>query len=193
VESAAQFSASNAALPSKSLKLAVREAKNQSEVWDSVAVMQAKLQPVTAAAPPPTGSMQLTLENREVAKATAAYVDNLAKITEGKPDVIGYAYAINGKINSADVYGSPDLFQKMWRKMLDAAAAEAASERQTGKTFTAPGASDVRMALQRADGAEGVTRENAGRVTVVKKDSGNVLLFEAREGTDVIHKGYVVK
>src|SRR5439155_16684382 len=112
-ESAAQFSASNAALPSKSLKLAVREEKDQSKVWNYVAVMQDKLRPASAARPSTT-SMQLTLESQDVAKATGAYVETLAKIVDGKPDVIGYAYAINGRVNSADVYASHDLFQKMW-------------------------------------------------------------------------------
>jgi hypothetical protein len=194
-ESAGQFSASNAALPSKSLKLAVREQKSQAEVWNYVAVMQDKLKPV-AGAPPASSSMQLTLENRSVAQTTSGYVNGLAAVVDGKPDVVGYAYAINGKVNSADVYASPELFRKMWRKMLEASAAEAASERQAGRTFATPDASAVKGALQPADEAREASRENAGRVTVIKRDSGKVLLFEAqdRDGkNEAIHKSYVVK
>ena len=194
-ESPAQFSASSAALPSKSLKLAVREEKSQSRVWNSVAVMQDKLKPM-AGAPPETSSMQLTLENRAVARTTGAYVEKLAGIVNGKPDVIGYAYAINGKMNSADVYGSPDLFRKMWRKMLEASAAEAASERQEGKSFTPPTLSSVKNALESAEQAREASREKAGRLTVTKRDSGGVLLYEARDqerGGEWIHKSYVVK
>src|SRR2546427_342325 len=78
-------------LTPKSLKLAVGEEKDQSKVWNYVGVMQDKLRPASAA-PPPTTSMQLTLESQDVAKATGAYVEKLAKIVDGKPDVIGYAY-----------------------------------------------------------------------------------------------------
>jgi hypothetical protein len=194
-ESAAQFSASNAALPSKSLKLAVREEKDQSKVWNQVAVMQDKLKPV-AGAPPASSSMQLTLENNRVTRATGGYVAQLAAIIDGKPDVVGYAYAINGKLNSADVYASPELFRKMWRKMLEASATEAASERQTGEASTAPAATAVKAALEPADQAKEASRENAGRLTVTKRDSGKVLVFDARESdspSESIHKSYVVK
>ena len=73
---------------------------------------------------------------------------------------------------------------------------EAASERQTGKTFPPPAVSAVKSALEPADEAREASRENAGRLTVTKRDSGSVLLFEARDrdqGGEWIHKSYVVK
>ena len=49
--------------------------------------------------------------------------------------VIGYAFAINGKVNSADVYASHELFQKLWPKLLESSAVEAFSELQKDKKF----------------------------------------------------------
>ena len=43
--------------------------------------------------------------------------------------MIGFVFAINGKLNSGDVYASPDLFAKMYPKLLHAAALEAVAER----------------------------------------------------------------
>ena len=50
--------------------------------------------------------MQLALENKKVTAATEAYLKKLSNIVDGKSDVVRYAYAINGKVNSAEVYAS---------------------------------------------------------------------------------------
>ena len=42
--------------------------------------------------------------------------------------MIGYVFAINGHINSADVYASRALFLKLWPKLLEASAVEAIAE-----------------------------------------------------------------
>ena len=44
---------------------------------------------------------------------------------ETESDVVGYVFAINGKINSADIYASNALFRKLWPRLLKAAATEA--------------------------------------------------------------------
>jgi hypothetical protein len=41
--------------------------------------------------------------------------DKLSGIINDQPDVIGYALAINGRVNSADVYASNALFRKLIR------------------------------------------------------------------------------
>ena len=47
--------------------------------------------------------------------------------------MIGYVFAINGKVNSADIYGSNVLFKKLWPKLLKANAIEAIAELQKDK------------------------------------------------------------
>src|SRR5262249_19866699 len=73
-------------------------------------------------------SLQLTLENKLVKDTADDYVKNLSSIINGKRDVIGFVFAINGQINSADVYSSNALFAKLWPKMLEASAIEAIAE-----------------------------------------------------------------
>src|ERR1039458_5360858 len=53
---------------------------------------------------PRSTSMQMALESKPVVNATAAYVKDLAKIIDGQNDVVGFVYAINGALNSGDVY-----------------------------------------------------------------------------------------
>src|ERR1044072_2865037 len=103
-EASDQFSGANRAVAGKSLKMAVRDKKDQHEVWNQVEQAQARMvKAAPAFAPPPSKSMQLAMESKPVAAATGAYVSNLNKIVDGKPDVVGYAFAINGKVNSADI------------------------------------------------------------------------------------------
>ena len=70
----------------------------------------------------------MALENSKVTATTDEYVAKLASLIRGKSDVIGYAFAINGEINSADIYVSNHLFNKLWPRMLKAAAVEAVGE-----------------------------------------------------------------
>jgi hypothetical protein len=192
-EQAGQFSTSNRALPSKSLKLAVRDEQNQSKVWAEVARAQGKLSSDTAAATPSPTSMQLSLEDKTVVKQTNTYVDSLAKIIDGRDDVVGYAYVINGKLNSADVYASHDLFRRMWPKMLQASATEALSERTGGSFGAIPNAAAIRDALAAGDQGRQVSQDTAGRISVVKKESGSMVVFEADDRKAWIHKSYVTK
>ena len=222
-EPARQFSLSDKALPSKPLKMAVRDQKNQVQVWAEVAEAKAKLAVASEGTAAAGGggnvgegagsgvgpsdsfvqhrlssstSMQLALENKRVVESTAAYVRSLAKILDGKNDAVGYAYSINGKLNSAEVYASHDLFVRMWPKMLDSTAAEALSERQVGETYQAPPPLEVTSALDAADRGREVSKETAGRMSVAKKDSEKVILYEASDADrrgEWIHKSYVVK
>src|SRR5687767_8421392 len=110
--------------------LALATRGSQARVWNEVANTQASISSnlmVDVTANSSASSLQLSLENKKLEKATAGFVKKLADIPKGKSDVIGYAFAINGKINSADIYLSNHLFAKLWPKMLKAAVTEAIS------------------------------------------------------------------
>lgn len=130
-EAAHEFSESNVQLASKQLKIAARRSKDQGEVWKEVANTQAKLSANTAVDVRDgrsATSLQLALENDKVKASIAAYTKRLEPIVKGKEDVIGFLFAINGKINSAEVFASPQLFLRQWSKLLAAAATEAVAE-----------------------------------------------------------------
>src|SRR6185437_3570598 len=68
------------------------------------------------------------VDNAKVKETTEAYVKQLSGIVQDKSDVIGYVFAINGHVNSADIYASRALFVKLWPKLLNASAVEAVAE-----------------------------------------------------------------
>jgi hypothetical protein len=113
---------------------------NQGGVWTGVSELQTKLVKNAGAdvrAKESPSSLQLTLENDKVKQAVEEYIGKLSPIVESQKDALGYAFAINGKVNSVEVYGSAALFKKLWPKLLRATATEALAEVEKGKQFMA--------------------------------------------------------
>jgi hypothetical protein len=219
-ESRTNFSASVAQLNSKDLKLAAKKSKSQQEVWSRVSESQGKIAKnlggnraaggvpgggaavsggvlsAPALAPASPTSLQLTLENREVKKSSQEYTKLLANIIQDKPDAIGYVFAINGKINSADVYGTSALFRKLWPKLLDASAVEAFSERDTQKAPATTTVDDVHSSLAEAENGEMTTKDVTKRVRLVTRENEKAVFFETRDRAHDeawIHRNYLTK
>jgi hypothetical protein len=199
-EPATHFSASTAAVPSKELKMAVRDKGAQNQVWNFVGVSRAKLTEPRAAGlaslGPPSTSMQMAMEAKPVVDATEAYTKTLASVIDGKSDVVGYVYAINGAVNSAEVYSSNDLFRRMWPKLLRASATEALAERPKAKATAPPTIPAVKSALADAERATASSKDTAGKTIITRRESSQALLFETHDpkaGDEWIHRSYLVK
>jgi hypothetical protein len=196
-EDASMFAGSSDALSSKELKIAAKYDADQNRVWNAVSESQAKLErsvgaPVADARS--ASSLQLTLENGDVAKLTDEYVAKLAGLVEGKDDVIGYAFAVNGVVNSADVYGSAALFRKLWPKMLRAAAVEAIAERGTSTPTVHADAADIAGVIADAERGRATRKPDAGKARGYAFESEKNLLFETRADDDIwVHRNYVTK
>src|SRR5262249_52747057 len=83
--------------------------RQQQAMWSDVAKVQDKLSRAIAAPvamPESRSSLQLSLENEKLKDAQSGYVKALKSAGESQDDVIGYVFAINGKLNSADLYPS---------------------------------------------------------------------------------------
>ncbi len=209
-ESVARFTSSYESVPSREAKLAMkapraaatgstgenRTASRQADVWDSVSKMQMKLSSgvrADVASPSSETSLQLSLENEKLKEQRSAYVKALQAAGEGGGDIVGYAFAINGKLNSVDVYASNGLFRKMWAKQVQSAATEAIGEKD-GKAEPVPSGDAVKAFL-------GEAKQGA----VKKKVSRSQNDFEVREGTravyfasspasgEIVHENYLAK
>ena len=198
-EEATVFNSSSNVVASRDVKLAAKSAESQSEVWRQVAVAQEKLsanvgRDVRGAASPT--SFQLALENKEVQKSADGYFKTLSGIVDNKPDVIGYVFAINGKINSADVYASSALFKKLWPKLLKASAIEAVAEYRRGEKFDQPAADSVRGFLDDAPKGAEKQKDVTGRIQMVTRDSESSVFFETRDRAKSdawVHRNYIKK
>lgn len=102
----------------------------QGEVWAKVGEIQAGLSSNLKAnvkSARSASSLQLALENDKLAEAQRRFVEALQPVAEKDGDVVGFVFAVNGKLNSADIYASNGLFRKLWPRLLKASATEAIS------------------------------------------------------------------
>jgi hypothetical protein len=198
-EAAGHFSSSGMAVASKDVKLAAKRENSQGEVWNKVTEAQDKLTKnvgTEVRSNESSSSFELTLENKSVQQTAESYTDALAKIIDGKNDVIGYAFAINGKVNSADVYVSNDLFKKLWPKLIRASAIEAIADLQKGQDFKAPSPASVNTFMTDSEAGAASEKDVTRRTGMVTKESNENILFETRDRAKqdvVIHKNYIKK
>jgi hypothetical protein len=134
----------------KSFKYAANAAMAQSVVWEQVAAAQTKLArnvQAKVANPQSPSSLQLTLEDKKVLENVANYEKAFADLLKDKNDVIGLAVAVNGKVESVDIYASSALFQKFAKKLIGAACVDALSDLDEKKKFNAVTSRDVEAFL----------------------------------------------
>jgi hypothetical protein len=215
-EDAGRFSSSINALPSRAAKLAMKAAAQppkaapspernyavnetmtrQQAMWDEVSKTQYKLAAGIAApvaSPVSASSLELTLENEKLAARRAEYL----KALEDKgveAGITGFVFAVNGRINSADIYPSNGLFRKMWAKLIAAAVTEALGEKTDGGAAQAPSIEAVKDFLKAS--AEGRTnaQEIGSLAKEITQESSGVLYTEAATPSGQwLHRNYLAK
>ena len=204
-ENPAAFSANTKALSSRKEKLAARYGLSQSEVWSGVAEQQTKLndnvsrlagKSVNIRSAASESSLQLSLENKDLESAKWQYLDKLNPLLNGKTDVIGFAYAINGEINTAEVYNNKNLLRALWPKLLDAAITEAITECSADHQFRTVKAEEIKAFFETALSGS-VAERRVWKTTRVKTfTTPTTVLFETQdlEADGVwIHKSFINK
>ena len=183
------FKASPGQVVSSSCRLAGRYFKDQGGVWRSVVESQEKLSKnvmSNARAKESDSSLALSLKVKEVFDAGDKYVKTLQPAVGEAKDVIGYAYAINGKVYAADVYGSSELFRKVWPRLIEANAIEAVSDLEKDKKFEPVTIAKVEAFLRAADAAKAKSRDlddgKKLREVISNDEKERVLRFETKEG-----------
>jgi hypothetical protein len=138
-ESAADFSKSDKLLVTSSQRYAAKAAKAQTQVWNEVDKSKKALSGNLSKLGGPAvnvednvspSSLQLALENPKLNTTVGDMRAKIAKSFPHRPDIIGLAYAVNGKLVNAEIYGNAKLFAKLRDKLIEAAATEAIVETQ---------------------------------------------------------------
>jgi hypothetical protein len=200
-EDAERFSSSSGQLPGKGLRLAVSSARQQAQVWQKVKEQQDRLSKTLKrdlADPKSPSSLQLTLEDKELQAQMDRYVRKLENATAGKKDVIGFVLAINGKVDSAEIYASSALMQKMWPKMLRAAAVDALSDLLPGKKFEPAELEGVRtfLADRMPDLQDSKTTKVNDRFVLTVRTGATRVSVETREVGErgaLLHRSVIAK
>jgi hypothetical protein len=198
-ESSNSFSASENGATSKNLKLAAKSANSQQAVWENVKVVQDKLSEnlkTTVNSVVSVSSLELAVENAKVKESIDDYIKALSTITRIKTDVIGYVFAINGEVNSADIYASRLLFAKLWPKLLKANATEAISELEENAPAKPVTDESIHGFLAEAEKGTATEKPVTSRVDLVTREDSKNVFFETRDraqGGAWIHRNYIKK
>ena len=168
---------------------------SQTAVWNEVANAQRNISAnvtVDVTANSSATSLQLSLENKKLVRTREEFAKNFADLLKGKTDVIGYAFAINGEINSADIYVSNHLFAKLWPKMLNATVTEAISLADQEKAESEPTAGDITAFISKAEKGKARERQTVAKSKVVTRQTENEVVYEAKDKAGVVvHRSYV--
>jgi hypothetical protein len=204
-ENAGEFSANNKVLSSRKEKLAARYENNQASVWSSVAEQQSYLngnvsrlagKSVDVRSPDSSSSLQLALENKDLESVKGQYMDKLAHLLDGKTDVIGFLYVINGEINSAELYNNKSLFRALWPKLIDAAVTEAITECNSDRPYPAMPPAQLKAFFETAVSGATAERQVWKSTRVRTFSTPTTVLFETQDlGADGVwlHKTFVQK
>jgi hypothetical protein len=196
-ERSSVFNSSSDAVATREIKLAAKSSRSQGAVWENVRLAQDKLSQNVGTrvnSSVSESSLQLALENTKLRETAESYVKALQNIA-GASDVTGYVFAINGKVNSADVYSSNALFKKLWPKLLKANAVEAIAELQK-KKFEPASTDAVKTFLRDAEQARGSEKDVTKRVKLVTREDDKNVLFETRDEAEKgawVHRNYIKK
>ena len=211
-EDARTFANANAALPSRLAKLEMAATvapkaggsvgavgTGQQNIWRKVAEIQSKLSTnigAPMAAPRSRTSLQLTLENDQLAREQADYLAALEPAGLAGDDIVGFVFAVNGKVNSADIYPSNGLFRKMWPKLLRTSITEAIGERG-GANEPPPPAAAASSFIAGADRATAVESKSGEQARVRVKEGTGFMAIESRPALAPpdawVHRSYLAK
>ena len=183
-------------------------ADKQRKVWDEVARIQDGLSGsvgARVAAPQSATSLQLSLENETLKQARDTYTAAFEKLPAGQDDVVGFVFAIDGRINSADVYPSHGLFEKMWSKLLTASITEAVGAKgRKSRSVDAAAATSIKVPdvaaietfLKEAEGGKVHEQAIGGLMKQDTREAATALFVEARSTsakTGFVHRNYLAK
>jgi hypothetical protein len=179
-------------VPTLALKRAVAQA-DQARVWNEVGNVQGMLAsfvaPAAVDASSPT-SLELTLDTDTVRNAADGYVAALGGILEGRDDVVGCAFAVGGRMQTADLYGSRALLRSLWPKLLRAAATAALV---AGPEAAVPVPSPEMVRAFLAGPADAKVRRQSGDLAEIAGENAFAQVIESRKGGVLLHRACLAK
>jgi len=178
--------------------------ERQQKVWENVRKTQSKLTGNLGASVQSAqsgSSLQLALENEKLMDAQKLYINALKAAGESSDDIIGFIFAVNGELNSADVYPSNGLFRKMWKKLLTASVIEAIGHKDE-PAGAAPDAAAASAFLAAAEAGKSSEKALNDGVKLETREADKAYMFETARASSPgapsapaswVHRNYLAK
>lgn len=155
----------------KASRVAIQSEQDQSAVWDSVAKTNKE-----SGVQPDSEAFTANYVDMENVKKLEPYIARLQTSVSELDHVVGVLVAVNGKIETIDVFDSTPLFKKVWPKLLKSYALDAANAAEGNTT----GGVEIKREVAEA------FLSDALRANVAASEIGQGVGLTRREGQHVI-------
>jgi hypothetical protein len=179
--------ASNAALAPKGVRASGKVEGSQGDVWRCVQGYKDSTANTLSAANT-NSSVNETLDSPQVQKLCEDYARALAAPLKGHGDVVGVALAVNGRLEEVDVYPNHALLEKMYPRLIQSYALQAALLKGKGKAAETLSRDDVGRFLRVGGTRKGRDRQLGNDNTLsVYELEGDRFQCVTRRGGAVVH------
>jgi hypothetical protein len=163
----------------KQSRLAVQSGAGQQKVWEEVGKENSK-----AGVKSSSGAFTGNYAERNAVNRLEPFIKKLQGPVAKSENVVGVIVAVNGKVESMDVFESTPLFRKLWPKLLKSYALDAANAPRGKGNPKVATRSDAATFMRDVAAASAKKTETHGAVAVSRRESDRVLLFSAHEARD---------
>lgn len=185
----------NAALAPKEVRHASKIAGQQAQVWESVRGIKAKANSADGVnAPNSNTSLNETLDSPQVKQLSDKCAEALRGVLDEHPNAVGVAIVINGSIEEVNIYPNRQLLGKLYPRLLQSYALQAALTKDKAKDAKELSIDGVRAFLtERQEQAKAQNRDvNERNVLQVREEAAMVECQTAYDGK-VVHRQWLSK
>ena len=177
----ADFGSGAKELAPRSVRAAAKADKDQSEVWQQVAENKRQAEGQLGAENT-NSSLNETMDSAKAKKAIEPYEKWLSAVLVGKPDAVGVAFALNGRIEEVNIYPGRKLLAKLYPRLLGSYALAAALEKAAAP---APAPADVAAFMKESREKSKRTEQLAENSVTVRDLEANVQCVTEYQGKSV--------
>jgi hypothetical protein len=160
---------------SKATRLAVQGEKNQGAVWAHVAATNG-----ASGVSAPSGAFTANYAAPDTIRELEPYMQALSRPVAERPQIVGVLVAVNGHVESMDVFESTPLFLELWPKLLKSYALDAANAPPQNADKLCAQADAVQF-LATATAAQSKTEGTDENLVVSSRDAEGVVCFSAHD------------
>lgn len=197
------FGAAAAPVATNEQKLAIRLEKSQDKVWAAGQAVNKTLAASAGGAGPATGatftleepknSYVEAVEDPKIQKKLTDRIAALEKAPADQKDAVGAVFCVNGRVQTAEIYGAAGLFRKLWPKLLRSAAVEALAKQTDGEPAKPPAEAEIRALLADAGKTGGNVEVRPGGQTVRVFERDRAVLFDTEADGKLLHRQLITR
>ena len=170
----------NIGYASNGVRQAAKLGKSQGKVWEKVAEQKEALNKQIDIAKK-TSSLNEAIDSKKIVASTKAYKGKLTDVLAKHGDAVGVAFALDGELSEINVFPGNPLVKKVYPRLLETYAVDAAISKKADKKAKPPTADAIKKMMK----SKLVTK--ADRKEKLDKDNQLEIFASAKAGADKKH------